>query len=33
VLMGGVEGMRKGGVVKKAVNHTMNYGDYGRRII
>jgi len=25
--------MRKGGVVKKAVNHTMNYGDYGRRII
>ena len=33
ILEGGVEGMRKGGVVKKAVNHTMNYGNYGRRII
>jgi hypothetical protein len=33
VLMGGYESMRKGGVVKKAVNHTMNYGNYGRRII
>jgi hypothetical protein len=33
VLMGGVEGMRKGGVVKKAVNHTMNYGNYGRKFL
>ena len=30
---GGFPGYQKGGLVKKAVNHTMNYGNYGRRII
>jgi len=30
---GGFPGYQKGGLVKKAVNHTMNYGDYGRKFL
>jgi|6_EtaG_2_1085325.scaffolds.fasta_scaffold06141_3 hypothetical protein len=33
ILHGGVEGMMKGGLVKKATNQVLNYGDYGRRFI
>jgi hypothetical protein len=33
ILDGGVEGMMKGGLVKKATNQVLNYGDYGRRYI
>ena len=30
---GGVSGYQKGGLVKKATNQVLNYGDYGRRFI
>ena len=33
VLYGGPEGYQKGGLVKKATNQVLNYGDYGRRYI
>jgi hypothetical protein len=33
ILDGGVEGMMKGGLVKKATNEVLNYGDYGRSFI
>ena len=33
ILHGGYEGMMKGGLVKKATNEVLNYGDYGRRFI
>ena len=33
ILEGGFPGYQKGGLVKKATNQVLNYGDYGRRYI